>query len=151
MCGFQDSGLRAYTLGPVELGATGIPAVADPVQESERDEKLKKNVIRIVLCFIVVILYYSILGPGAEVPLRGHSSTATPKPRFAGNLSIPPPTINNYSTNSLCVCQCIPCVCLASKPLSPKRLPKMKIKKTKDGWTSSPVPQLCEMCDFCIF
>ena len=45
------------------------------------------------------------------------------------------------------VCQCIPCVCLASKPLSPKILPKIKIKKTKDGWTSSPDPQLCEMCD----
>ena len=67
-------------------------------------------------------------------------------PPASCDLSIPPPTINNYSTNSLCVCQCIPCVCLASKPLSPKRLPKIKIKKTKDGWTSSPEPQLCEMC-----
>ena len=65
--------------------------------------------------------------------------------------SVLPPSNNNYSTNnSLCVCQSVPCVCLASKPLSPKRLPRIKIKKTKSGWisnTSSPEPQLCENCD----
>ena len=64
---------------------------------------------------------------------------------------IPPPANNiYYSNNSLCVCMSVPCVCLASKPLSPKRLPKLKIKKTKDGWTSnssSPEPQMCDNCD----
>ena len=41
-------------------------------------------------------------------------------------------------------------MCLATKPLSPKRLPKLKIKKTKDGWisnSSSPEPQMCDNCD----
>ena len=45
---------------------------------------------------------------------------------------------------------CVPVYSLflvASKPLSPKRLPKLKIKKTKEGWTSPPEPQMCEMCD----
>ena len=56
------------------------------------------------------------------------------------------------SYNTFCICSSVPCVCLASKPLSPIRdqpvVPKVKIKKTKAGWsssTSSPNP-LCDNC-----
>ena len=54
--------------------------------------------------------------------------------------------------NTFCICSSVPCVCLASKPLSPinhqPEVPRVKIKKTTDGWsssTSSPNP-LCTNC-----
>ena len=70
---------------------------------------------------------------------------SVPPPAFS-EPSFPSTAINEDNPNNLCVCQSIPCNCLASKPLSPKRLvPKFKIKKTEDGWKTSH--SLCENCD----
>ena len=77
-------------------------------------------------------------------------------PETSMDPSVPPPaysepsfpsTANNEDNlNSLCVCQTTSCNCLASKPLSPKRIvPKFKIKKTEDGWKTSH--SLCDNCD----
>jgi len=64
--------------------------------------------------------------------------------------SNPPPAKNSPSINSLCVCHSVQYVCLASKPLSPKKsVPSIQIKKTEDGWkttTSSPETPMCENC-----
>ena len=58
--------------------------------------------------------------------------------------SILPPAWNEDNPKSLCTCHSIPCTCLASKPLSPT-VPKLKIKKTDDGWKTSI--SRCENCD----
>ena len=71
---------------------------------------------------------------------------------FENNFSpITTPLADNI--NTLCICQSVPCVCLASKPLSPTRdhpeVPSLKIKKTPIGWettTSSNDPTMCENC-----
>ena len=61
---------------------------------------------------------------------------------------------NNYNDSTLCVCQSVPCMCLAAKPLTPitdqPLVPSIKIKKTPNGWassTSSSDPAMCENCD----
>ena len=59
---------------------------------------------------------------------------------FEDNFS-PITTPHADNINTLCICQSVPCVCLASKPLSPTRdhpeVPSLKIKKT---------PFRCENC-----
>ena len=73
---------------------------------------------------------------------------------FICDLSVPPtasfdPDIlpsDNKDKTSLCVCLSTPCVCLlAAKPLSP--VPNLKILRTKDGWKSQLVSQICGNCD----
>ena len=82
------------------------------------------------------------------------SSDSDPKKVICG-LSVPPtaisahdilPSDNNDKTDCLCFCLSTPCVCLlAAKPLSP--VPSLKIKRTKDGWKSQLVSQICGNCD----
>ena len=57
------------------------------------------------------------------------------------------------TNNTLCICSSVPCVCLASKPLSPIRdqpavVPSFKIKKANAGWstTTSSTHPLCDNC-----
>ena len=81
------------------------------------------------------------------------SSDSDPKEVICGH-SVPPSAISdpdippsdyNDKTN-LCVCLSTPCVCLlAAKPLSP--VPSLKIRRTKDGWKSQLVSQICGNCD----
>ena len=82
------------------------------------------------------------------------SSDSDPKEVSCGH-SVPPsassdpdilPSDYNDKTNCLCVCLSTPCVCLpAAKPLSP--VPNLKISRTKDGWKSQRVSQICGNCD----
>ena len=82
------------------------------------------------------------------------SGKTDPKGVICG-LSVPPsaisdpdilPSENNDKTDCLCFCHSTPCVCLlAAKPLSP--VPSLKIKRTKDGWKSQLVSQICGNCD----
>ena len=82
------------------------------------------------------------------------SSDSDPKEVTCG-LSVPPTAISddpdilpsdNNDKTSLCVCLSTPCVCLlAAKPLSP--VPNLKILRTKDGWKSQLVSQICGNCD----
>ena len=68
---------------------------------------------------------------------------------FICDLSVPPTASfdpDNNDKTSLCVCLSTPCVCLlAAKPLSP--VPNLKIRRTKDGWKSQLVSQICGNCD----
>ena len=81
------------------------------------------------------------------------SSDSDPKEVICG-LSVPPTAISDdpdilpsdNDKTSLCVCLSTPCVCLlAAKPLSP--VPNLKILRTKDGWKSQLVSQICGNCD----
>ena len=81
------------------------------------------------------------------------SSDSDPKEVTCG-LSVPPTAISDdpdilpsdNDKTSLCVCLSTPCVCLlAAKPLSP--VPNLKILRTKDGWKSQLVSQICGNCD----
>ena len=55
--------------------------------------------------------------------------------------------------NTLCICQSVPCVCLASKPLSPTRdhpaVTSLKIKKTPLGCETTTSPNDPTMCENC--
>ena len=56
------------------------------------------------------------------------------------------------ANNSLCICNIVPCVCLASKLLSPicdqPVVPSVKLKKTEVGWTTAAnsSQRLCDNC-----
>ena len=85
----------------------------------------------------------------ANVPEDNFDLSVPPPASF--DPSVPPPTSYNDSTNNICVCLTVPCLCLASKTLSPQRfVPKFKIRKTENSWTtnnSSSAPQLCGNCN----
>ena len=81
------------------------------------------------------------------------SSCVTRSSDTESNEDNPASSVSLPANNALCIClSSVPCVCLASKPLSPIEdqpvvVPKVKIKKTTAGWSSSSSTNpLCDNC-----
>ena len=81
------------------------------------------------------------------------SSSETRSSDTESNEDNPASSVSLPANNTLCIClSSVPCVCLASKPLSPIEdqpvvVPKVKIKKTTAGWSSSSSTNpLCDNC-----